>query len=130
MAQKVYVYMQSSEEFLGGVGEKPGKTCSSNKRTPLANTSMSDTSRVSFFPKALSMWETEQQQKKATIPGHVCNIPFLPDRATPSPIAFARPHNSVALDTELQAEVLIHFCFPFFLYSELLLGRKVWSTLF
>jgi len=67
---------------LWGRGKCLGKPVP-NKKTPLADTSMSDTLRVSFFPKPLSMWETQQHENNKTWSCLRYPYPQLPPASPP-----------------------------------------------
>lgn len=67
----IYIYMYMVERNVWSTGKCLGKPVSS-KKMPLADTSMSDTLRASFFSKGF-INVGDPATRKITKPGHVCD---------------------------------------------------------
>lgn len=111
----IYIYMYMVERNVWSTGKCLGKPVSS-KKIPLADTSMSDTLRASFFSKGF-INVGDPATRKITKPGHVCDTnkhhPHFPTCSVRL-LNFCSCFFMFFLDTELQAEVLIHFCCSYY----------------
>jgi len=115
-----------------GQGKMPGKTCSQQENAAGRHQHVRHF-KSEFLSKAF-INVGDPTTRKITKPGHVCDTrtPNCPQLFPLIAIRNVRPLNFVAVfvDTELQAEILIHFCCSyFFSVFEAVAFAAVWSTL-